>query len=297
MKKPLVHLCLVVGALLLASPTVGEELDPLRVSWSKARLVARKGVISLGSNIEIQALSKSTAMADLIEPGDRKPIQPEDPWHMSISTRVLRASSVVRLWFNPGDGASLQRSELETGKGKNKDRLRTYRYTEDGVYKITREPRGDSYDHPEKWAQTSDSFDEFPPNARVAVTEPAALFYLLSVADLSKPGDLLQANIFSKGNVIKLTMTVEAISSVGVDYTESYASGKRKVKDTVEALELSVDGQPATAGSGGADFRLLGLSGEKRIFLSPTLRIPILLTGRIRGVGKGRVQLKEVTVN
>ena len=298
MKKSLVHLCLVVAALLLAAPTVGEELDPARLTWSKGRLAAKKGMVSLGSDIEIQRLSKSAVTADLIEPGRGQGIQPKDPWHLQISTKILGASSVLRVWFNAGDGATLQRTELEAGRSRKRDRLRTYRYTDDGVYGTTQRPGDDSYDHPERWAQSDDYFDEFPdvPSARVAVTEPAALFYLLSVADLSKPGDRLRANLFTKGKVVKLTVVVEKISPVDVDYVETSARGERRVKETVEALELSVEGRPAAAGSGGADFKLLGLSGKKQIFLSPTLRIPILLTGKIESVGKGRIELKEVTV-
>ena len=47
-------------------------------------------------------------------------------------------------------------------------------------------------------------------------------------------------------------------------------------------------------GPGEADFKLLGLTGEKRIFLSPELRVPLMLTGTIENVGKGRIKLKRV---
>lgn len=298
MKQPLTRLLLFVGALLLPVAVAGEELVPSRVSWSRARLVAKKGIFSLGSDVEIQRLS-SAAAADLIEPGQGRAIEPRDPWHLRLSTKLLGASSVVRLWFNAGDGATLQRTELETGRSRKRDRLRTYRYTDQGVYKTTQRPGDDSYDRPQTWARSDDHFDEFPdlPSARKAATEPAALFYLLSVADLSETGDRLQVNLFSKGKIIRLSVVVKATTSVAVNYVETSAGGKRKVKEKVESIELSVFGRPAETGSGTADFKLLGLSGEKRIFLSPTLRIPILITGRIDGLGKGRIELKGVTLN
>jgi hypothetical protein len=299
MKKSILLLpCLALG--LLSTSAVGEGLDPSRVDWSKARLAAKKGLVSLGSDVEIERLSTSSARSSLIDASGGAAIQPDNPWLLSIGTKVLGAESQVRLWFNAPTGATLQRSELETGKGEKKDRLRTYRYTDEGVLKVTQRPgSGGSYDHPEKWARDDEHFYDFPevPTARVDVTEPAALFYLLSVADLEKPGDQLRANLFTKGKLVKLTVAVEDAIEIEVDYLERSTRGERRVKDSIPVLELSVSGRPAAASSGSGDFKLLGLAGEKKIFLSPTLRIPVLLTGKLEKIGKGRIELKELTVD
>ena len=281
-----------------AAPMAGQDLDPSRLKWSKARLVAKKWPFSLASDIEVRRVSEIDARSELIDASGRNALMPTNPWRFGIETKLLRVRSKVGLWLNAADGAALQRNELKTGRGKKKDRLRTYRYTDEGVLKVTQRPGDAGYDHPETWARTDEYFYQFPEvsTARVAVTEPAALFYLLSASDLTKTGDRLHANLFTKGKLVRLTIAVEGLATVDVDYVERSARGERKVKQETEALEVSLSGRPVAAGSGALDFKFLGLSGEKRVYLSRELRIPVLLTGKIRGAGKGRIQLKEVTL-
>lgn len=269
------------------------DFDPSRVTWSGLQYEAGKIGITLGTHLD---LDRGPVGGALIEPpeGSAKMPGSSGAWHLSIESRLLKRGDLLELWFDPADGSTFQRSELETGgKGKG-DRIRIYRYTAEGIYQVTREPpeTGPRPD-PENWAKTDDYFARYPAElpAGTAVTQPAALFYLMSVAELSSPGDRIEAHVFSKGKVWRVKIEVLGTTQLDVDYKD----GEKTVDGPVDALELSLDGQPAVGqAEAGEGFVFLGLTGDKRIFLSPTLRVPLQITGTIKHAGSGTVKLRSV---
>lgn len=295
MKKRLVGVCLVMGAVLVQGASLAKYLDPDRITFSRLEY-AMEGV--LRTVIEIEQQTPEETEATVIKPGQGKGVKaPAGAMHLSFDTRVLKIGKVTRLWFKPKNGATLQRSVLRKSP-LERDRLQTYRYTKTGIYRETRvAPKRGGGDAPWEWERTGDSFLTFPATARDLrdeVTDPTALFYRLAVSRLAKPGDRIRLQVFDRddGKVIPIDVTVVKETSLDANYLEKSGTGERKIKGDHPVLELSVE---ATYPSGG-DFDFMGLTGDKRVFFSPTLRAPVLVEGQIEGYGKGQVRLKGITV-
>ncbi len=274
-------------------------LEPSRLVWSQLSYRASKLTVSVTSEVKLESLPAATAAAALIEPSEGEALGPEgaEVLSLTIATKLLGRESQLSMWFDPLDGAAFQRVELGSGKKARSNRHRTNRFAPNGVYRLGRSPEEKEVGLPhEQWTRTSESFERYsqplPPGARV--TEPAALFYILSASNLSSKGDRASVHVFSKGHVMRVEMVVRGNSQTKADYIEESPAGERRVSGQVETLEISLDGQALDLQTEEGDFEFLGLRGGVRLYLDKIIRVPLQLSGKIKYVGKGNVRLRRV---
>ena len=278
--------------LLLASATPAATYDPEAVAWSRLELEATKFFLTARSAVELAGRPSREAVAELLVPTQGHGLAPRgtESFRVDLHTRILNRDSRVRFWFDPGDARALQRSSYD--RSKKRSRHRTYRYTRDGVFRRTLNPADGEVDRPyASWSRVDEHFVPLPA-AGSAVTEAAALLYLIPAGDFRAPGDRQRVRVFTRGKVREVDVAAAGKERIRVSYAEVSDAGERRVEGEVEALRVAV--RPlAAAGEDKDDFKLLGLEGDIDIFLEPRTRALLLVRGKVDLAGTVHLRLKR----
>jgi hypothetical protein len=294
--------CLISASISIASLRAAEQsYDASRVTWSQLGYRASKFSITVLFDLELQAQPSAQVSRALIDPAEGVGLRPAgtEALLITLEGKGLGRRSELSLWLNPIDASSLQRTQFETGRRLKHHRQRTLRFTRKGVYSITRRPEhGESKQPYEQWSRVSEDTRRFPRlgESQGVVTEPTALFYVLSTAALDKPGDRSHVHVFSKNRVMRVELQVEEEAKIGVEYLEESAGGQRMVKGQVDVLRISLNGHGLDPETSGRDFQFLGLRGDVSVFLDKKLRVPVQFSGNIKYAGKGNVKLRRVVL-
>ena len=271
--------------------------DPARVRWSELSLRASKLTVTATSKVEIRTEPVARVARHWLQPPGLRGILPRGPEvvRVSVGSKVLSKTSKLDLWLDPGSAAAVQRTQLEIGRKVRHNRHRSLRFTDRGVFNSTYRANEETVGRPfAEWALTEE-LQEFPGSVggQGVVTEPSALFYLLATADLIDKGDEIDTLVFSKGRVQRVSLTAVGTTEIKVAYVEVSDHGEKKIQGRQQVVRIRLEGTPVGGGSD-TDFEFLGLRGDVEIFLEPTRRIPVQISGKIRFVGKGHVRLQRV---
>lgn len=300
-RRQLVVVALCVSTLTGGAGEVVAEssvFDPARVRWSRLDFRASKLAVKATSEVRIRTEPFSRAAGRWLGSSTGRPLMPKGSEVVRIELRseVLGKSSELDLWVDQVSGAALQRTQIESGKKVRHHRHRSLRFTDIGVFNSTYRAADDTVDRPYKEWKLTESFKPHPEGLGRGgvVTEPSALFYLLAVANLDQVGDRVATYVYSKSRVMRVDLAVQGKTEIEVDYTEVTETGERNVKGRQEVVRLSLEGTPVDQDGTEKDFEFLGLRGDVEIFLEPTSRIPVQISGKIRYLGKGHVRLQRV---
>ena len=207
---------------------------------------------------------------------------------------AIKTTNLV--WFNPDDATALGRIRQRRGRD---DYKKTYRFTEQGVYRLRREPRNrqEISKQPEKWTDVDDTFytydlDELGcPN----VTERLVLIYIASASEISKIKRPLSFCVFGRRQLFHVRLKPEGFHSLKVDYIEKKLQGETRRRGAVEALKIVIESQPlASHLEDEEDFSFLGFQKNITIFIDPVSGVPVQLSGEIPKAGQLTVKLREV---
>lgn len=298
-RRALITVLLTVGSLaglpLFAQPGASPLLlDPARVGWSSLSYSASKFGFDSRSEIALEQVTAAELTAALITPPQGRGLTPRnDPsLLLRLDNRALGRDAHIDLWLDPKDATAYQRSQLEAGQKRS--RYKVYRFTEDGVFSRRLLPEKGEENLPrERWSDVIEEYDRFEPGR--AVTEPAALFYVVAAAPLAAPGDRVEVQVFSSHHVYPVEISVEASEQIEVDHVIRSPEGEQRVKGPLETLRLLI--HPRQAGDAKTkDFRFVGIEGDVELHLDPKTRAPVQIRGKSRYAGKLRVTLTGVTL-
>ena len=271
-------------------------LDPSRVEWTGLSYKTR--VLFFGMNIEVKLnqISLATSRAALLEPKGGEGTMPQtDPtYRIDLGTRILGRNSFISLWFDP-DGAAFQRTQTDTGK---KQRVKTYRVLKNGYYSRQAKPtENEKKLAPRMWTDIGEgknTFNKLPPTGTI-ITEPTALYYLVSASPLEKPGDKFEQYIFTKHGIYLLDLQAVDYRNIKVKF-ESHQSTRNEtvVNDDFSVLHIRLNGVPIDPAAQD-DFDLLGLKGDIDLYMDPESRVLVQISGKIDIVGYTDIRLKAVT--
>lgn len=216
------------------------------------------------------------------------------------SIRLLLGAGIEsqsRLWFNEGDGLPLQLMRVRRG---SKPSQKLYRFGSSRVYRQRRQPadRAETEQPAERWSKVSESFYPLPDADAgcTVILESSQLLYLLSRPD-TEPGDSRGALcVFDRQRVYRVEFRILGREPLEVNYLQLEASQEIRVKHTLEALHVALNGHPL--GSEPADvqpFSFLGLQGDIQLLLSDPGRIPLRVRGQVPGFGMIDLELVELT--
>ena len=273
--------------------------DPARLRWSELHFRASKLTVTATSEVRIDSEPVGRAAGQWLEPATGRPVSPRGDRvvRVSLQSEVLGKRSDLDLWLDPISAAAIQRTQLEAGRKVRHHRHRALRFTDSGVFHLTHRATEETVDRPwQEWTPSPD-FVSFPSAVDTSVVmEPSALFYLLAVADLDQVGDRLETHVFSKGRLMRVTLLVAEQTDIKVDYLEVRKNGEERVRGRRPVVRIDLRAAPVAQEGSGKDFEFLGLRGEVEVYLEPTERIPLQISGDIRYAGRGRVRLQRAVL-
>jgi hypothetical protein len=290
----------------LPSVTWGMEIstpEPRMPGWTRLRYADTTVLGSLSTEVRI-AKSDLRAMQAVVPSGLPElplPAAPEDLLALEVSAYghsiVKSYTASATTWFNPGDGATIQRDKLTRG-GKASKRI--YRYTPHGVHRLRIEPedRNEEKEDAGNWSrvkQTYFPFDQEKAGCAVVI-DPAVLFYLVSVAGLHPDSAPLRFCAFTNDELYWLSVKPQELRQRSVNYTRRTSTIEEKVEGTIEVLPLEIRATPVRHKKRSKEFEFLELRGNIRIFLDLKTGIPVQISGERRVAGKMDIKLDKVFV-
>ena len=281
---PALVLCVLLAtqAVLRADELPPGSLDPGRVAWKELRFAARKMGISATVDVRIEVGPASPARL---------------PGVILDSTSHLPGRTFLA--HERLDGADARARQIVDTEVGAKDHRKTYTPTARGFLFDLVEPASHAERAlaPEGWTQRTRTFTVYPralPDG-AAITGPAGLLYAASAGAMAAPGDSLTAFVLVRTQVERVTLRVEGVEQVPLDFQEDSGASVTAVKATLAALRIVARSQPVDPSSGSA-FRIFGLEGDVEILWDPARRIPVELTGNVRMLGRVEVRLVSVTL-
>jgi hypothetical protein len=279
------------------------DLEPKRVSWTTLSYRAKKLTADVNTQVSLESLPKAEVEATLIKSAEGVPIKISRPKAYKLTVnRVVDSlfsspvTSTSKVWFNPRDATALGRERLRVGK---KDFKKTYRFTDQGVFRHRREPKGrqEALKQPENWTDVRDTFyrHDLGQMGCANVTERLILIYIVSAADLSENMQPLSFCVFGRRKLFHVQLIPDGMHSLKVDFIEKSHQGEIYRQDEVDALKIDFQIQPlASELDEDEEFSFLGFEKDIAIFIDPATRIPLQLSGKIPNVGNETVKLHEV---
>lgn len=267
-----------------------------RVRWSELDFKASKLFLSASTEVALGEVPSSRVRADLLPVKTIEGLEPpgDSALELRLRSRGMGRDSEIRLWFTDRARA-LQRTQHEDGK--KRARHVVYRFGREGVERRRWEPETDAQVALPylEWTDVTDSSYPYPAGSagHRPVIEASMLLWLVSAAELNRPGDRLELLAFSERRLNRVEITVEELTTRKLDYEEESPSGRRTLRGPTEVLRLSIHGEPVQTGSGD-DFEFLGLSGNLELLLDPSSRVPVEVSGRVKYAGHVRVKLQRV---
>ena len=268
-----------------------QQLDRARLGWDRMELSASKFFVSMrvtmelggepgsGDGIGLTALDPSgSADGDVSGLGIR------------YVTDGLGRKSNVELLIDPGSGAALRRTSLETG-GRNK--YRQYLFGEETVRRLTRRPEDGEETRPAtEWSRVSEEQIDYPDDARGVVTEAGALIYLIAASHLEQPGDSLEILTLASDEFHWVEATVSRLDALNLDYKEKSAASTKRRTVREKAIRIVLRSRPVLPGDDDR-FELLGLR-DIELFIDPRSRALLQLRGKVDYFGRITFSLDSI---
>lgn len=197
-------------------------------------------------------------------------------------------------WFDPSILSTMQYIRQRTGF---KDAIKTYRFTDKGVFKLTKRPidKQEALHAPEKWSVASERFYSYIP-AEIGckdITVPMPIIYFISALKTSDFDKNMTICVFNKKEVIHLDIQKESIEPVQLEYAEIKGDHSSLIKKSIPAIVLSLKARSVNTGKIMSNFTLAGLQGNIKIYINPETRVPVQLKGNYKGLGEIKLKLKQ----
>ena len=270
------------------------KIDPSRVKWSSLHYKTYIVFFSMNVKARLKQIPLATSKAALLTPKQGQGTMPNaDPtYRIDLDSKIMGRKSFISLWFDPS-GNAFQRTQTDTG---SKQRVKTYRILENGYYSHETKPKkNETALPPNKWTQKGEgnkTFNKLPP-ADATITEPTALYYLVSASDLKKPGDKFQEYIFTKHGIYQLNLHAVDYKEIETDYVQLQNGKKHKSQGEYKTLHIRMNAVPIDP-SEADKFDFLGLKGDIHLYMDPVTRVLLQISGKADIIGHTDITLKEV---
>ena len=294
--RPVAQAILIALAVACSLPqAIAADYDLANFKPATLNYKASKFFVSAETQVQQRLIPSEQAVAQLLPlaQGEGRMPNQDQIVLQTIKTNVMGQQSRIETWLNP-DAGILQRSSLYTGR---KNWFRTYRYISTGAYSVKRQPdsKAEQNRPHEQWSDVSTNFYQLEDVAlKHPLSETEALFYLISVANLNEPGDQLQLPVFDKDEVIGLTVMVEKIVPLTVDFKEITDQGEKRVSGKQNVLRARLNARPLGEQSNAKDFQFLGYNGDVQLYIDPVRRVIVQMSGKYDYLGNVDIRLQEL---
>jgi hypothetical protein len=266
-----------------------------RISWEKIEFRTRKFLVSASSIMEWSVLDTKTSGVEWIEPGglagaEGTPIAPgENILRITYDSGLLGTHYHTVLWVDPGTGAILQ---YETSRDGRKAKHRIYRFTDKGAFQRTWHPNKDEKKLEwQQWTDRSGDYRPFQPEAQDQIVfDSLSLIFLVATSDLGRGIDAESYLSYGNKEISHAVFTAAGLVDLNTSFYIEGPLQEQKCRGTFKALKIDLEIQPV-GNLINPDF---GFLTEIELYLTPDTRIPILISGRTRKLGKLVIKAKRV---
>lgn len=270
------------------------SLDPSRVKWSSLHYKTYIVFFSMNVKARLNLIPQTDSKAALLTPEHGQATMPlaNPTYRIDLDSKIMGRKSLISLWFDP-DGSAFQRTQTDTG---SKQRIKTYRILKDGYVSQQVKPKKNEKDQPPaKWTEIGKGHKTFKtlPPAGTIIAEPTALYYLLSASTLNKPGDKFEKYIFTKHGIFLLKLHAVDHQEIEADYVQQQEGKKLTTRGEIKTLHIRMNATPLDPAEA-ADFDFLGLKGDIHLYMEPTSRVLLQISGKADIIGHTDIKLKEV---
>jgi len=201
------------------------------------------------------------------------------------------------VWFNPKRASALGR--VRTRRGED-DFLKTYRFTDKGVFRLQKEPANEDEQilSAEQWTRVVQKFyghDLKLLDCPVA-SERSILLYLASAGDFSDPAHRISVCVFGKRQLHRAQLGLAGVESLAVNYVEKKGNVQSVHQGRTQALKIAMQARPLPSDLGETEnFSFLGLHRNIVFFIDPVSGLPLQISGDLPRLGAMQFKLVEVT--
>ncbi len=277
------------------------SLDKTTVPWKHLSFKGKEFFAKLAAEVELTSPSKSELDIAFIPSPQGVPIAITKSGALIIDAKISVKSIFVKVklqntaWFDPVTLSAMQYVRQRVGLN---DAKKTYRFTDKGVFKLTKQPidKSEIIQLPEKWSAVKENFFPHDPEKKscVNITAPIPVIYLISaskVSDFEKPVTIC---VFNKTETIYLDIQKVPAESVQLNYTEIRGDEAIQRNTSILTEVLSLKARSISSGQTMNKFSLVGLQGNIKIYIDPESRVPVQLRGDYRGLGEIKLKLRQM---
>jgi hypothetical protein len=277
-------------------PARGDEstssgLAGQRVVWRELRYTAHK--MGMSATVDLR-LDESVAPARVAATGSTASKGSE--LVLESTTHLPGRVFFTRERIDPVDARVRRIVDTETGARFHR---KTYTLTAHGLLLDTLEPASGSESRlaPERWTREARSYTPYPRGVAegAVITGPIGLLYAASAASLTAPGDALTVLVLVQTHVEQVTLRVDRVEAMALDFQESTGNVVKDVHEQISALRLVAQSRPVDPSSESA-FRIFGLGGDVELVWDPVRRLPVEISGSVKVLGRVHVRLASVTL-
>ena len=279
------------------------EPETGRVVWKRLTYQGKHFLGKVETTVSLVELSTLAAQKVLISIPDGSALQASTARVMVLDVQsavdpLFGATDISgsRAWFTSDDAAALQRIRSRRGDDIWQN---TYRFTKSGVYRQRRKPGRTAENKltPEHWTKIKESFypylDTVPDSH--AVLEPTGLLYFVSGLDFRKQTTPQKLYVFDRKQLHLVNVYASGSLRIKGDYLRKTMTDEVRKQEIIDAIRISFEPHALSPqGAQPEEFSFLGLKGKFEIYIDSTSRIPVQVTGTIKGPGKVSLKLREV---
>lgn len=255
------------------------------------------------ANIEIrqETLSAAEVLPQLLEAPERTPLNLSGAQIGFIASRIMVDHLLwpledvkVQVWFDPENGAALQRIWTRTGAS---DFIKRYRFTREGIYRNRSEPetRQEEALDWRQWTNIKEDFFRNPPEAECPqVTESLVLLAVASQDALRLRETPQHFCAFYKKQVHAVDLLPQPAQLLAMDYETQGTGAESRRRGMIQAVDVLLKSRSLNDDAKESEtFSFLGLRGDVHIYVDPTSAIPVQVSGDIPFIGKTNFILRR----
>ena len=260
------------------------------VPWTTLRFEASKLFWTATTTLRWVPVEAGELPGQLIDAPSHRPLAARGRVvRLELASQFAGRQDDASVWVEESGFRALQRLKRRRGK---KAYQKTYRFTEGGVYSHRLSPRdGEPEDGPpNRWSRLATTFYPYSETPCAVVSEPTALFFLVSVLPL-EPGERHSLCTFSNKDLQWIEVEAVERTRLEVDLELDHADGtSSRIDGPLTVRRLVVRPRDTATGD---DFELLGLEGELSLWVADQPRLPVRLSGRLGALGRTTVDLRR----
>ena len=272
---------LLVGPGAAAQPPENDMLP----SWTRLEFKASKLFVTARSALEVELQDSAVAAPHWVDIAPAH-LAPDQVVRVRSTAAFLGRTSTTDVWLDPHDLRAFQRHAVDSG---NRNRHKIYRFGRKQVLALRSEPETKhEAELPEpQWTRRSEQ--RFDVEDGLIVTDPVAVFYMLS----RRPQTPQQLHIVTSNSLggVRIELAERGVVDAEVEWQTGGVGGASVGPGPRPALRYTV-----TPTESDSDFSLLGLEGAISVWIDEEFGVPLEVRGKISPVGTVRVRLERAVL-